>query len=125
MGNSVYCSLYDSARSAHLLRRPYENVQGGSIRPIAKRLEWPDAVTILPKAELYFCYAEREADTDLFSSVVHHIIGQQISTKAQATKQSSAGFVWSATTGKLYLWAVAGGAIPGMKDYALKKNRRK
>ena len=28
---------------------------------------------------------EREADTDLFSSVVHHIIGQQISTKAQAT----------------------------------------
>ena len=36
-----------------------------------------------------------------------------------------AGFVWSATTGKLYLWAVAGGAIPGMKDYALKKNRRK
>ena len=28
---------------------------------------------------------EREADTDLFSSVIHHIIGQQISTKAQAT----------------------------------------
>ena len=28
---------------------------------------------------------EREVDTDLFSSVVHHIIGQQISTKAQAT----------------------------------------
>ncbi len=28
---------------------------------------------------------ERECDTDLFSSVVHHIIGQQISTKAQAT----------------------------------------
>lgn len=27
----------------------------------------------------------READTDLFSSVIHHIIGQQISTKAQAT----------------------------------------
>ena len=24
----------------------------------------------------------RETDTDLFSSVVHHIIGQQISTKA-------------------------------------------
>ena len=60
--------------------------------------------------ELYFCYGEheveylkakderlreviekighvdREVDTDLFSSVVHHIIGQQISTKAQATK---------------------------------------
>lgn len=28
---------------------------------------------------------ERETDTDLFSSVVHHIIGQQISTKAQTT----------------------------------------
>ena len=28
---------------------------------------------------------EREVDTDLFSSVVHHIIGQQISTKAQET----------------------------------------
>ncbi len=27
----------------------------------------------------------REVDTDLFSSVVHHIIGQQISTKAQKT----------------------------------------
>ena len=41
-----------SARSAHLLRRPYENVSAESIRPIAKRLEWPDAVTVLPKAEL-------------------------------------------------------------------------
>lgn len=30
-------------------------------------------------------HIEREVDTDLFSSVVHHIIGQQISTKAQAT----------------------------------------
>ncbi|MDO4294357.1 MAG: DNA-3-methyladenine glycosylase 2 family protein [Eubacteriales bacterium] len=30
-------------------------------------------------------HVERETDTDLFSSVVHHIIGQQISTKAQAT----------------------------------------
>lgn len=28
---------------------------------------------------------ERAVDTDLFSAVVHHIIGQQISTKAQAT----------------------------------------
>lgn len=28
---------------------------------------------------------EREVDDDLFSSVVHHIVGQQISTKAQAT----------------------------------------
>ena len=28
---------------------------------------------------------EREIDPDLFSSIMHHIIGQQISTKAQAT----------------------------------------
>ena len=28
---------------------------------------------------------ERKVDTDLFSSVVHHIIGQKISTKAQET----------------------------------------
>ena len=28
---------------------------------------------------------EREVDGDLFASIVHHIIGQQISTKAQAT----------------------------------------
>ena len=28
---------------------------------------------------------KRTVDTDLFSSIVHHIIGQQISTKAQAT----------------------------------------
>ncbi len=30
-------------------------------------------------------HIEREVDSDLFSSVIHHIIGQQISTKAQAT----------------------------------------
>lgn len=30
-------------------------------------------------------HIDREVDTDLFSSVVHHIIGQQISTKAQST----------------------------------------
>ena len=30
-------------------------------------------------------HVDREVDTDLFSSVVHHIIGQQISTKAQST----------------------------------------
>ena len=30
-------------------------------------------------------FIERPVDTDLFSSVVHHIIGQQISTTAQAT----------------------------------------
>ena len=30
-------------------------------------------------------HIDRAVDTDLFSSVIHHIIGQQISTKAQAT----------------------------------------
>ncbi len=30
-------------------------------------------------------HIDRKIDTDLFSSVIHHIIGQQISTKAQAT----------------------------------------
>lgn len=30
-------------------------------------------------------HIEREVDTDLFSAVVHYIVGQQISTKAQAT----------------------------------------
>ena len=30
-------------------------------------------------------HVQRAVDTDLFSSVVHHIIGRQISTKAQAT----------------------------------------
>ena len=30
-------------------------------------------------------YVERKIDTDLFSSVIHHIIGQQVSTKAHHT----------------------------------------
>lgn len=30
-------------------------------------------------------HIDRAVDTDLFSAIVHHIIGQQISTKAQAT----------------------------------------
>ena len=30
-------------------------------------------------------HIKRRTDSDLFSSVVHHIIGQQISNKAQAT----------------------------------------
>ena len=30
-------------------------------------------------------HIDRPVDTDLYSSVVHHIIGQQISTKAQQT----------------------------------------
>lgn len=46
-------------------------------------------------------WIERAVDPDLFSSVVHHIIGQQISTKAQATvwqrMQESFGAVNAAT----------------------------
>ena len=30
-------------------------------------------------------HINREVDSDLFSAIVHHIIGQQISTAAQAT----------------------------------------
>lgn len=30
-------------------------------------------------------FIKREVDTDLFSAVIHHIVGQQISTKAQET----------------------------------------
>ena len=37
---------------------------------------------------------EREVDPDLFSSVMHHIVGQQISTKAQAS-------IWSRMQGRL------------------------
>ena len=44
----IFC--YYSARSVRSLRRPYENRPAGSIRPGAKRLEWPDAVTARPKA---------------------------------------------------------------------------
>lgn len=39
-------------------------------------------------------FIHREVDTDLFSSVVHHIIGQQISTSAQAT-------IWKRLSDKL------------------------
>lgn len=41
---------------------------------------------------------EREVDTDLFAAVVHHIIGQQISMKAQATICSGCGTPWAPWT---------------------------
>ena len=108
----------------------------------------------------------REVDTDLFSAVVHHIVGQQISTKAQATiwqrMRGALGTVDAehiletgneqlqllgiscrkaeyitdfarkiqngefdlegiCSVASLYLWAAAGGAVPGLKDYAPKK----
>ena len=37
----------------------------------------------------------RAADPDLFSSVIHHIIGQQISTKAQDTVCGGCGKLWA------------------------------
>ena len=117
-------------------------------------------------------HIDRAVDGDLFSSVVHQIVGQQISTKAQETiwqrMQQTLGivdaghilaagvpelqklgityrkaeyitdFARKVQTGEcrieeiwqmpdeevirvlssLYLWAIAGGAIPGMRDYA-------
>ena len=33
-------------------------------------------------------HVERKVDTDLFSAVVHHIIGQQISMKAQSARST-------------------------------------
>ena len=80
-------------------------------------------------------HIDRAVDDDLFSSVVHHIVVQQISTRAQQT-------IWQrriyrhrkidrklfekyrrrlspcCSVASLYFWAVAGGAIPEMKDYA-------
>lgn len=85
-------------------------------------------------------HIDRAVDADLFSSIVHHIIGQQISTKAQATiwqrlqdtfgemnaetirtvgvpKLQSMGMTFRKSVAYLYLWAVAGGAIPEMKNH--------
>ncbi len=49
-------------------------------------------------------HIQRTVDTDLFSSVVHHIIGQQISTKAQQTiwqrMKDTYGEVTAQTIGK-------------------------
>ena len=44
------------------------------------------ALSYLRKKDKRLCEViDRAVDPDLFSSVLHHIIGQQISTKAQAT----------------------------------------
>ena len=45
-------------------------------------------------------HIERAVDTDLFSSVVHHIIGQQISTKAQARSGAGVRIRWARSTRK-------------------------
>ena len=94
-------------------------------------------------------HVERAADPDVFASVVHHIIGQQISTAAQATVwrrlQDAAGTVDAAsllaldraafdrcrrryapygTVASLYLWAIAGEAIPELTDPAAPRGRK-
>ncbi|WP_077610307.1 DNA-3-methyladenine glycosylase family protein [Clostridium sp. Marseille-P2415] len=118
-------------------------------------------------------HIERAVDCSLFSSVVHHIIGQQISTSAQGLSALKGIGVWTAemimtfcmqrpdvvsfgdlaihrgmrmlyhhrsidrkkfekyakryspygTVASLYLWAIAGGAVPEMRDYAPKKKK--
>ena len=88
----------------------------------------------------------REVDPDLFAAVVHHIVGQQISTKAQRPDifsyddlaiQRGLRMVYHhrqvgrelfekyrrryspyGSVASLYLWAVAGGAVPELRDYA-------
>lgn len=57
----------------------------------------------------------REVDTDLFSSVVHSIIGQQISTKAQAT-------IWQrmqSAFGKVDSHAIANASIEDLQLFGM------
>lgn len=57
----------------------------------------------------------REVDTDLFSSVVHSIIGQQISTKAQAT-------IWQrmqSTFGKVDSHAITNASIEDLQSFGM------
>ena len=59
-------------------------------------------------------HVQRAVDTDLFSSVVHHIIGQQISTKAQAAAAGRArrGECRNDPCGRRSHAAVAGHDLP-------------
>lgn len=72
---------------------------------------------------------EREVDTDLFSSVVHQIVGQQISTKAQTTIRRrmenalgtvSADTVIAAGTDKLQSFGITFKKAEYITDFALK-----
>ncbi len=57
-------------------------------------------------------HIDRAADTDLFSSVIHHIIGQQISTKAQAT-------IWQRmqdALGKVNAEAIRAAGVPKLQS---------
>ena len=64
-------------------------------------------------------HIDREVDTDLFSSVVHHIIGQQISTKAQAT-------VWRRcqdALGEVNSETILSAGAPKLQKYNLSQGR--
>lgn len=74
-------------------------------------------------------HIERQVDGDLFSAVVHHIIGQQISTKAQATiwqrMQDACGGVTPETvgraeTGELQSFGMTFRKAEYIKDFAQK-----
>lgn len=58
-------------------------------------------------------HIDRVVDTDLFSSVVHHIVGQQISTKAQATIWQRMRVRWGRLTPKPF-WQPA---FPGCRGW--------
>ena len=60
-------------------------------------------------------HINRAVDTDLFSSVIHHIIGQQISTKAQAT-------IWQRmqdTLGEVNAEAILAAGVPKLQSLGM------
>lgn len=74
-------------------------------------------------------HIDRATDADLFSSVVHHIIGQQISTKAQATVwqrmqdllgELTADAIAAATIDELQSVGMTFRKAEYIKDFALK-----
>lgn len=74
-------------------------------------------------------YIKREVDTDIFSSVIHHIISQQISTKAQLTiwnrlnnlvKELNPNNVLKLTDEQLQSIGIANKKAIWIKDFCLK-----
>ena len=60
-------------------------------------------------------HIDRTVDTDLFSSVVHHIVGQQISTKAQAT-------IWQRmrdALGEVNAETILAAGVPGLQSMGM------
>lgn len=60
-------------------------------------------------------HIDRPVDTDLFSSVVHHIIGQQISTKAQQT-------IWSRmqeALGEVTPQTIIAAGVPQLQSFGI------